>query len=931
MKPLHLELYGFGAFAEPCKISFTDWQDGEVFLITGETGAGKTTIFDAICFALYGTASGSERESRQFRSQYLTDSTAETKVRLEFLDNGKRYLVERNPAYERQKQRGIGTVEQKANATLYELLPNGEKTCICSGFKTVTCEITERIGMESTQFQQIVMIAQGEFRRFLLSNSIEKGQILSKLFHTESCGRIRDRLKQRYDAKTQEISMQTISIAAKLKTVAPHEATRKQQYQELLAEEKTVATSPICCQLLEEDCRERLEQLPLLEKEQERFQQSVDQLVQQMEQGRRHNQNCFRLEQQQKELQQLQQRQTVAAELLERAEINAVQIPEWQDAAAQLERSVPEYQHLADLQKELLTLQKQSQQLQQEQAQKKATLEQTQQACAMLQKEVEEHAACAAELESTKTKMVQKQQALQVLQQLQQQFAAVRQAEADCAGLEQQAQQAHQQYYQVEKPKYDALEQQFFQSMAGNLAAQLQAGVACPVCGSLEHPHPAEQTQQTVSEQQFQRARKQQEAALQAMQSQKSQLEKQQAVCAQLQTQKQQLLQQHKLSEQTTAETLEAMLKKIRSGISALTKQQKQLQEQLQQRTEQQAALKRKQEALPILQNAVTAQEQAVQALLQKITGKRTECDYVQNSLQYGTLQEAQQQLLCFRQKIEQAQLQQKRAQAQVQELEKQLAACQDAYSRLEAEIAGKPLYDTAGAEQTLLEFRRQLSQKQREIAMQKADLQQVQETVAAVRLSLKTLEQASQTWMTYKELYSMINGTSTEHGGERISLERYVQAYYFTRILEHANQKLDQLSNGRYQLIRRKEEDRKNISSGLNLNVLDQYTGTERDVKTLSGGETFLASLSLALGLSEAVQQQSGCVQINAMFIDEGFGSLDEMALENAIQLLQQLSGHDCMVGIISHVSALAERFDAQIRVEKTPCGSRAVCVGKK
>ena len=106
MKPLHLELYGFGAFAEPCKISFTDWQDGEVFLITGETGAGKTTIFDAICFALYGTASGSERESRQFRSQYLTDSTAETKVRLEFLDNGKRYLVERNPAYERQKQRG---------------------------------------------------------------------------------------------------------------------------------------------------------------------------------------------------------------------------------------------------------------------------------------------------------------------------------------------------------------------------------------------------------------------------------------------------------------------------------------------------------------------------------------------------------------------------------------------------------------------------------------------------------------------------------------------------------------------------------------------------------------------------------------------------------------------------------------------------------
>ena len=188
MKPLHLELYGFGAFAEPCKISFTDWQNGEVFLITGETGAGKTTIFDAICFALYGTASGSERESRQFRSQYLTDSTAETKVRLEFLDNGKRYLVERNPAYERQKQRGIGTVEQKANATLYELLPNGEKTCICSGFKTVTCEITERIGMESTQFQQIVMIAQGNSGGFCSPIRLKRGRFSANCFTRNPVG-----------------------------------------------------------------------------------------------------------------------------------------------------------------------------------------------------------------------------------------------------------------------------------------------------------------------------------------------------------------------------------------------------------------------------------------------------------------------------------------------------------------------------------------------------------------------------------------------------------------------------------------------------------------------------------------------------------------------------------------------------------------------
>ena len=294
--------------------------------------------------------------------------------------------------------------------------------------------------------------------------------------------------------------------------------------------------------------------------------------------------------------------------------------------------------------------------------------------------------------------------------------------------------------------------------------------------------------------------------------------------------------------------------------------------------------------------------------------------------------------LISLRMQIEEAQKHEQEALEQKsllegknKELEKQIAVCQTDIMRLQTEIAGKPLYDVKQAEQVVQESRRMLLQQQKQIAARKADLQQMQAVFVSVRLEGKTLEKTQVACQEYKELYSMLNGTSTDRGGERISFERYVQTYYFTRILEHANQKLYQLSNGRYQLIRRKEEERRTLSSGLNLDVLDQYTGTERDVKTLSGGETFLASLSLALGLSETVQQQSGCVQIQAMFIDEGFGSLDETALENAIRLLQQLSGQDCMVGIISHVPALAERFDAQIRVEKTPNGSRAVCVGMK
>lgn len=929
MKPLELELYGFGAFANACKISFEAWQDGEVFLITGETGAGKTTIFDAICFALYGTASGSDREAKQFRSQYLTDSKAATKVRLKFSCNGKCYLVDRNPAYERQKQRGIGTVEQKAAADLYELLPE-RQNWIGSGVTPVTEKIVRLIGMDSKQFRQIVMIAQGEFRRFLLSNSVEKSEILSKLFHTEYCQSIRDGLKRYYDAKKQEVDAQKLSIETKLKSVAPHDAARKQSYQTQL-EMYGAAVAEELCNLLEKDYTENIEQLPKLEQEQTVLQQKIDRLVQCIAQGKQHNDNLHNLERQQKQLTVLQQKQAVTWELVQRTEEQAAQIPVWQEEKTLLESSVPEYQHMAELQNVLAELQKKYSLRQQEQVRCKATLEQTRQQCTFLQKALEEHAALAAACETVRHTIVQKQQVLATLQTLQTQFVQVQEAEELCQQFAVSAQAAHTKYYHVEKPAYEAVEQQFFRSMAGNLATQLEPEKPCPVCGAMEHPHPAAQTEQTVTEQQFQRARKKQETALQDMQKQKSQLEKQQALCAQLQVQKQAALQQQKLKETTTLEILKKLEEKIQAEIKAFRQQQAEQQDKLRELEEKQAEWKRKQEALPILQNAYEAGGREVQELTQQISSRQAELTCARSALQYATLQEAQAQLQCLQQKIEQAQQKQKQAQMQQQELEKQIAVCQTDLVRLQTEIAGKPLYDVQQAEQVVQGSRRTLLQQQKQIAVRKADLQQMQAVFVSVRLEIRTLEETQTICQEYKELYSMLNGTSTDHGGERISFERYVQTYYFTRILEHANQKLYQLSNGRYQLMRRKEEERRNLSSGLNLDVLDQYTGTARDVKTLSGGETFLASLSLALGLSEAVQQQSGCVQIQAMFIDEGFGSLDETALENAIRLLQQLSGQDCMVGIISHVPALAERFDAQIRVEKTPNGSRAVCVGMK
>ena len=259
------------------------------------------------------------------------------------------------------------------------------------------------------------------------------------------------------------------------------------------------------------------------------------------------------------------------------------------------------------------------------------------------------------------------------------------------------------------------------------------------------------------------------------------------------------------------------------------------------------------------------------------------------------------------------------------QQQKEQVSSQQKLVQHLRETVKDKPAYDLQTAEQTLEQKRSEKERTEKRCRQSSQQAQQCKTIAGEVQKRYRSWESEARQGNTLEKLYQMMTGTLKK--GERISFERYVQTYYFNRVLQFANQKLYQLSNGRYQFRRRQEETVHNISSGLNLDVLEQYTGKSRSVETLSGGETFLASLALALGLSDTVQQQSGGIQLNAMFIDEGFGSLDSTALDNAVQVLQQLSDHQRTIGIISHVSELAERFEAQLQVEKSENGSHVIC----
>lgn len=925
MKPITLELFAFGAFAEHCTIPFDQLGQNGIFLITGETGSGKTTIFDAICFALYGTASGEVRNPSQFRSQYAKPE-AETKVIFTFSDKGKRYLVERNPFYLRAKKRGIGLTERTADAALWVETPEDGKLLLCSGSTSVTANITALIGMDSKQFRQIVMIAQGEFRKFLFSSSTEKEKILRNLFHTQGCDKIQQLLKMRKDAAERQVKELELLILTQLKSAVPLQDAQKSTYQQCLQEYGSGSAEHLC-DLLEQSCDAAEAELPEQKERQQLVQKKIDALSDAISLGRQHNETLRQLQTAQQSLTTAILKLTKATEAAKTAETEALQMPILQEELTLLQRDLPLYQQIDTLQNTCTLLQETHTRQMQEAVRQKAVWETTQQECERLQQALQVHAETEAAYAALQYQLEKQQATLTALQDLEKQFRQCEEAFALCQQYAADAQQAGAQYFQVEKPEYDRIEQQFFRSMAGNLAETLQEGQPCPVCGAAEHPHPAEHTAETVTELQFQSARQKQQDALQRVEQKKALLEKQQATLAALEAQKQKAMEQHKLSNSVDRSRLQLLAQKV---TTTMQQQKKELTALIKQRAaleKKREALQEKQAVLPNLQTSSETSQKALQETEQQLAVKRSELEQYRTSLRYATLPQAEARQRALQTKLTELEQKQVQALTAVQQQKEQVAECRKLTAHLMQTADGKPLYDVAAGEKELHHFRTLLEQLQTVYQKQITACQHCRAIAAEVRLHYTELTQCSRTLLQYETLYKMMNGT--KGSAERISFERYVQTYYFNHVLQYANQKLYQLSGGRYLLQRRQEEERHNMSSGLNLDVLDQYTGMMRNVETLSGGETFLASLSLALGLSDAVQQQSGSIQLNAMFIDEGFGSLDAATLDSAVKVLQQLSDHDRTIGIISHVAELSERFDIQLAVNKSQNGSTISCKG--
>lgn len=871
MKPLNLILSAFGPYADETPMDFTQFGEDGIFLIAGDTGAGKTTIFDAISFALYGEASGGKerRRSKTFRSDYASPRT-ETFVELTFRHRKETWRIRRNPEYERPKKSGDGTTIQTANARLTNL-DTGEEI---EGLTDVNAKIYELLGLTQDQFTQTVMIAQGDFLKILNASSDDRKALFQKLFNTSVYADLQWKLKDMNGAcnREKEDLDQRITIAAGKIDPEPDFAERDN-----IAFYKTDAkyADPLA------ECLTRLiegERTACTRATQEKtaaWEQS-EALIKAIADGRTVNADLDALEKAEADLALLLDEQSAMDDLADRL-----------NRARKAQNLIADEalisKNAADIQEQRKALDEATQAL--------AFAEKALPEAEARQEAAESHAKEADDLLASARRL---SDCIPVLKDLEKQQKKLEQQKRQREKLLEASNRAD--------TAYLAAKEGYYRSQAGLLAAELEDGKPCPVCGALSHPRPARLTDGSVTKEEMEAADLRHREAADAL---------------------------HEADNALT--TLQTQVDKDEDRLREMNIAEGETQQQLQQR--------------------IGELESQAERLRSAIDESRKACANLTIQIEKGraTVEEGQKRLAALRETAERLEKQfrdhlaavgfedarayrlAKLPEGDMNAIERQLkefgehkASLTDQVAGLREKLAGKQRIDLSGLEQQQQDRKAKKETAEAAEAALTKKLALHEDALKEIQSACKQKKRREEHWAVVRDLYNCCAGITGGSLRAKLTFEAYVQQYYFKQVVAAANKRLTVLTDGLFTL-RCKEEARDRVrQSGLDLDVLDRGTGQWRDVSTLSGGESFLASLALALGLSDVVQAQSGAIRMDAMFIDEGFGTLDDNALRNSLQVLADLADGKRLIGIISHVHELEERIEKQIVVSKTLKGSK-------
>lgn len=939
MKPEKLIISAIGPYAGQLPdIEFTAFEDKGLFLISGDTGAGKTTIFDAICFALFGTTSGTYRNTKNLRSEYASENTPSF-VDFYFSHQGKNYHVWRQPSFERQKQRGTGVITEKEKAVLYE---DGRPPI--EGLQQVNNAVKDLLHIDDKQFKQIAMIAQGEFWELLNAKTDQRTEILRTIFMTDGYKNIEYKLKDRRDAALRIKQKDEQSMLQHFDDVAADEGD--ELYGELEELRKKAGESGELDLYLDKmiNLMDRLaasDRLRLMElktalgkaeaelaKTGERLSlaETANTFVRQIENARSNLEEAL-----------TKAKQAEAA--LEEAKKAEPETEKLSRDILKIDEEKEKYRARDQHQMRLKELKKKEEAYGLEE---QALIEAETELKTKIEKLVEEEKSLAekpAERVKALTRRERISELLETLNALAAERIPQREKRQRTLADRQKTFLKIRTEYDEASRKRDEAEHIFDDMRAGLLAAGLKEGEKCPVCGSTHHPEPAVLKETDITEEELKMLRKEEKTLQEQKNTANTEAEKARISLeeceAQLGTELSEYLKNPLLGMETGEASLE---EQIRAARDAKTKTEKMSEEAAEacavleqqcQRLEKvhrelESARGKEAESLNQRKEEVRKNRQAAE---QELTGVKSALETLGrlNYSDWDTAEKERDRLIKEKKRILEsiaaAEKEKKTADQKEAAVRSELKTYENSLKRLqEADAKGQTLinidelkaaYEEEKVNTDLLrknanrnEMRLRLNEEKRKSILGKKD----------------EYEKALKEYTLTQRLYNLVRGTT---GNGKITLEQYIQGAGFDGMIAAANRRLLPMSDGQFELLRSDSLGRRS-NNFLDLEVLDNYTGHRRPVGSLSGGESFKASLSLALGLSDTVSSNLGGVEMDALFVDEGFGTLDRKSIDSAMEILMNLTGSSKLVGIISHREELMENIPQQIKVTKTKEGSQ-------
>lgn len=907
MRPLKITMSAFGPYAGKVTLDMQKLGKSGIYLITGDTGAGKTTIFDAISYALYGEASGNYRENTTLRSKYASADTP-TFVELEFEYNNEIYKINRNPEYPRLNKRGEGFTKQSTNAEL--VMPDGS---VITKIKEVSAKVEEIIGINKNQFSQIAMIAQGDFRKLLNCETNERSKIFRKIFKTEPYHNIEiklsslfNELKRNREKEKSGIEQYINQLKCNENDTLSLELERAKSGDVLIEDVIKLAGEIINKDTLEytktqkniESINEEIEKINSnikLYENQEATKKAYAKASAKLEELKTKRNEC------EKAYKSAEAQRERLDDLTRKINLINSKMPKY-DELKSLENSIKERTQSFEKSNNLLKLKQQEiTLLEKEIDEKSKALEEVKGADLLVQK-----------LTVQKEEINKKAEALKELK-----------TEIDRCKTEQKNLKNAQSFAKSALDEYGALENEynqiyiaFFNEQAGIIADGLKDGEPCPVCGSTSHPNLARKSENAPSQADV-------ESAQNLVKKAQEKADKARDTASALKSRFDEIAANVKSSAKKLFGTDDNVFDDYNSNINALKKEYDCTLALLKTANEKLSLYKKLDKEIPKIQekqkslsdeiSTLNTQKASDEAFIsentKRVTSIKSELDFESADLAKDKLKE----YTNLSNDIKNA-------------IEKSKNDFDDIKSKYDTQKGTK-----ASLENALKEFKEidlaSLNEKSLKLNEYKKDIDETAKSlysrIESNKLLVDNISEKRDILKGYDDKYVWLKALSETANGdisgkEKITLETFVQMTYFDSIIRKANIRLLTMSDGQYELVRRSDAETLKKNEGLALDVIDHFNASSRSVSTLSGGESFMASLCLALGLSDEIQSSNGGIKLDTMFVDEGFGSLDGEALDRALSALTSLSQGNRLVGIISHVDALRDRIDNKIVITK-------------